>query len=509
MWAIAVAVVGVSAIVTLAPSWWSPAAPEATASGAVPPPGSSQPRYVFYFIGDGMGPVQVQLAEQVRSRLSAQRWGEVPDLSDFPVQATVTTGAIGARVTDSAAAGTALATGRKTAVGVLGLAEDRRSPLRSVAFVAQDQGRRVGILSSVSLDHATPAAFYARHPNRNDYVGIASQAPVSGFDLFAGGGFLGANAGAQDALATQFRRAGYRWVRGSVSRPRLPAVVSNARLDDESAMPYELDRQPSAPRLADYTRQAIEWLDSPAGFLLVVEGGKIDWGCHANDATTVVLETLELMAAVGEAVRFLQRHPDETLIIVTADHETGGLEMNELAAGAGELIASRRSSFRRFQALAQEELVAHSDAGIGALRELVVQHWALDLASPADPAPGRWDTATNRVPPRTLTLVEGAAISDALAVSKRRIADHQRAGTLPAALREHDEFTWALARAFDRRLGVHWGTRQHTAAAVPVFVDGVGRQRFSSIHDNTHVARGLLELLAGPEPATAEEPPLD
>ncbi|PKP15417.1 MAG: alkaline phosphatase, partial [Bacteroidetes bacterium HGW-Bacteroidetes-22] len=237
-------------------------------------------------------------------------------------------------ITCSAAAGTALATGEKTSINTIGMDSARTHPLRTIAERARAKGMKVGIMTTVSIDHATPACFYAHQPDRNMYYEIGTQLLSSGFDFFGGGGFkypTGKNKDQPD-LYQAVAAKGYTIVKeqkvfDTVSVRSLPMMVVNPVLSASSDMPYAMDSVSGSFSLSGIVKKAIEVLDNPKGFFMMVEGGKIDWAAHANDAAAIIGEVLELDKAIGYALEFYRQHPDETLIIVTADHETGGLAL--------------------------------------------------------------------------------------------------------------------------------------------------------------------------------------
>ena len=147
---------------------------------------NAQAKYVFYFIGDGMGVNQVNGTEMYRAEIQKGRIGVEPLLfTRFPVGTMATTFSATNSVTDSSAAGTALSTGEKTYNGAIGM-DDQKNPLQTVAEKAKKAGKKVGVTTSVSVDHATPAAFYAHQPDRNMYYEIATDLPKAGFDFYAG-----------------------------------------------------------------------------------------------------------------------------------------------------------------------------------------------------------------------------------------------------------------------------------------------------------------------------------
>ncbi|MBF0552806.1 MAG: alkaline phosphatase, partial [Deltaproteobacteria bacterium] len=292
------------------------------------------PKYVFLFIGDGMSMTQRYSAE---TYLGAIKNPTNPNLvklasSGFPVCGMCTTYDLTSICPDSASTGTAIASGYKTTSGTLAMDPSGKYPYKSIATMAKEKGMKVGIVSSVSIDHATPAVFYANQPTRSNYYQIAIQLGQSGFDYFGGGGFLsptGTNNDQPDAYV-QAQKMGYKLVNNKTDflalKPSTDKIYAyEAALDAEKALYYEIDRTSSMISLADFTRKGIELLDNPKGFFMMVEGGKIDWTCHANDARTSIDDTLALDNAVKEAITFYEQHPDDTLIIITADHETGGM----------------------------------------------------------------------------------------------------------------------------------------------------------------------------------------
>ena len=211
--------------------------------------------------------------------------------------------------------------------------ESKTIPYETIAEKLKEQkDYKIGVITSVNLNHATPAAFYAHQPSRNNYYAIGLELVESGFDYFAGGALLdptGSEKDQKDIYAVA-RDAGYQVIKTQEEAAELTAADGKAiligeRLADSDSLSYDNDRQVNEWALKDYVRKGIEVLDNDNGFFLMVEGGKIDWACHANDAGSTIADTLALGEAVEEALAFYQEHPAETLILVTGDHETGGL----------------------------------------------------------------------------------------------------------------------------------------------------------------------------------------
>lgn len=301
---------------------------------------AAQPKakYVFYFIGDGMGVNQVNGTEAF---LAAQhgRIGTQPlCFPSFPYIALVTTQSATNGVTDSAAAGTALASGHKTKNGAIGVKRDQKTPVKSIAEVAKASGTAVGIATSVGVNHATPASFYGHVANRNMYDEIGLQLASSGFDFFAGSDFLFSKSKDKAAKHPDLHRiakdSGYTIVRGypDFKKNGLTAekvLLIQPQSDTKqwpSTIPYKIDQKPEHLSLGQITTAGIECLAPKGkGFFFMVEGGMIDMACHDNDAATYVHELVDFDSCVRIAYNFYLQHPDSTLIVVTADHETGGL----------------------------------------------------------------------------------------------------------------------------------------------------------------------------------------
>ena len=296
---------------------------------------AQQAKYVFYFIGDGMGLNQVNTTEMYLGEKQGRIGTEPLCVASFPVAGMATTFSASNSITDSSAGGTALATGVKTYNGAIGV-DANKERVMSVAERAKRAGKKVGVTTSVSVDHATPAAFYGHQPDRSMYYEIALQLPEAGFDFYAGSGFLkpARTFDKKDAPSIYpiIEQAGYTIARG-IDEYQAKAgdadkmVLIQKDGTDASSLPYAIDRNEGDMTLAQITESAIDFLsrDNKKGFFLMVEGGKIDWACHSNDPATMVKEVIDMDNAVRVAYEFYKKHPKETLIVITADHETGGL----------------------------------------------------------------------------------------------------------------------------------------------------------------------------------------
>lgn len=295
---------------------------------AYPATDSRSVRNVIFMIGDGMGLSQVTLA-----RMKAVGLNGKLTLERMPVSGLVRTHSANNLVTDSAAAGTALACGVKTNNGMIGMAPDGTA-YRSILEAAKGKGLATGLVATSTISHATPASFGAHVRSRNDEAGIAAQLIDGQVDLLLGGGrqfFL--------PRSERGRRRDRRNLLSEAQEAGFTVAETAEQLDAIEALPalglLQMDcltTAPPEPSLATLTTKAIDllkdsrkgWFIRRRGFFLMVEGSQIDWACHDNDAADCVWQTLHFDQAVKAAIDFALAD-GRTLVIVTADHETGGL----------------------------------------------------------------------------------------------------------------------------------------------------------------------------------------
>lgn len=290
-------------------------------------------KYVFYFIGDGMGFSHIAVTEAYKSALKGEKKSEPLVFTQFPVMGMATSYSNSNIITCSSAAGTAMSTGYKTNNGMLGVASDS-SELEAISYKIHKAGYKVGVISSVTIDHATPGAFYANAVKRSDYYGIAKQLSESNFEFFGGGGFQGASKeeNKENPLDSLTISAGYSIAYGLNDFNAKKGGAKKMVLFQQQPKANEIlapviERNDSSLTLPQVVDAAVEFLNNSKGFFIMAEGGQIDWFAHSNDVAGTILETLDFDAAIEVAYKFYLQHPDETLIVVSADHETGGIAL--------------------------------------------------------------------------------------------------------------------------------------------------------------------------------------
>ena len=452
------------------------------------------PKYVFLFIGDGMAMPQVNSAE-IYSNAIASKDIAIKKLrfSQFPVVGMTTTYEAGSFITDSASAGTAMATGNKTLSGVINMDPGKTRKFTPITEVAKAAGYKIGIVSSVSLDHATPASFYAKVPSRGDMYDIAVQLTQSSFDYFGGGGFAqpkGKNKDKADVIDLA-KNAGYTYVNSkagfeSLKRSAGKVLAVNATLQDASAMPYEMDRKPGDLSLADYTRKGIELLDNKKGFFMMVEGGKIDWAGHANDAMANISDVIALDEAVAEAIAFQSKHPNDTLILVTGDHETGGMTIGFAGTKYSTFynkIAAQRVSFQAFTDGFMKPYKAENK-GAGKFSDVVPmieQSFGLKMAD--------------------LSAEEKVQLERAFVRSMGGEIEKNPLENDYLLYGGYDPLTVKLTQILNQHAGIAWTTFSHTGVPVATFAQGAGQELFNGYYDNTDIYRKLVKLMKLQVPA--------
>ena len=449
---------------------------------------AQQAKYVFYFIGDGMGVNQVQGTELFQGELKGEIGISPLCFTQFPVSTVATTFSATNGVTDSAAAGTALATGNKTKNGAIGVLKDLETPVNSVAVWAKSSGRRVGIATSVSVDHATPAAFYAHEAGRSSYYNIGADLYRAGFDFYAGSDFVEPENKKDKNAKNLYKMAdeyGYCIARGyneytkkSDKADKMILFQSKeASEKDRSAIPYAIDRTEKDLSLEDITRSAIDFLskDMSKGFFLMVEGGKIDWACHSNDAATVFREVQDFDNAIKIAYEFYKQHPDETLIVVTADHETGGIVL-----GTGQYKLN-------LKVLESQEM---SESGFTKVLNAMRKKYKNNVP---------WEAVKE-------SLEENFGFWDEIKLTEKQeellLSVYEKTLKGQKAKMEKSEYAQdeALAAEAKRIISetalIGWTSGGHSAGYVPVFAVGAGAGNFSGRLDNTQIP-ALIAKAAG------------
>lgn len=441
--------------------------------------GAPAAKYVFYFVGDGLGINQVYGTELY----NAARRGDVTKrellpFDAFPVRGYADNWSASSLVTDSSAAGIALSAGMKSVNGYMGTDADKRTVV-NLTEIAHRRGMKTGVVTNVGVNHATPSSFYAHCDSRGEYVRIARQLKECGdVDFAAGSTFIlrSRDSLMADDMVREFRDAGIVVSQcadeAAEVRGRRVLLLSDSL--SRKAMRYAIDRGEGEPSVVGFTGAAIKYLereDAGKGFFLMVEGGRIDYACHSNDAVTLFNEINDFSAAVDLALAFAGRHPDETLIVVTSDHETGGIALG----------------YRKY--CMHIELLTHQTCSIEALSRRMTHLRATGRTG--------WDDMKALLR-ESLGFWGGVEITEAEEKSLRKTFDEsfvRSADKVVDLYASNEKMASQAIRLLNRKAHITWAGLAHTGMQIPYYAWGAGAENFRGCRDNTDIPKAIAKAM--------------
>ena len=436
------------------------------------------PKYIFYFIGDGMGLGHVLTADTYNRTVRTD--GKHLTMLQFPVTSVALSYSASSKITDSAAAGTALSTGTKTRNYMLGMNPDT-VPCYSVAHELKNMGYGVAVATSVAVDDATPAAFYAHVPNRQKFYEIGLDLAKSGYDMFVGTKLRGLKdkSGKETDLLKVIDANGYTIANGPKGYEKAKNCKKLLLLNTDTSVNhngYTIDSVADNLKLPFITKACIEHLSkvSPDKFFIMVEGGNIDWAAHANDAATVVKEIVNFDESIAVAYNFYLSHPDETLIIVTADHNTGGMALG--VEKGPKNINLRNFDFQR---ISLETLQRKCS-------EIMKSNQAIT-----------WDEMRSYLKDNfgLYGYIEVNAKRDKQLRDKFNKTFIDRKSTDEKTLyATFSEFVATVFDVLDHCTGIGWTSHNHTGDFTPVFAIGVGAEEFGGLNNNIDLPAKIRRL---------------
>lgn len=422
---------------------------------------ASFPKYVFIFLADGAGIAHLELARLYNRHVHREGLTITDRIMREGSVGLLTTHAADLLVTDSAAAATALASGCKATSTAVGICADGKAP-KTVLEAAKDKGMKIGLVTNSTIYDASPAAFAAHVPDRNQHATIVEQYLGLEPDLLLGGGrdqFLpqgrpgSARKDSREVVAL-FKSRGYEVVtdKQGLARAATGRILGLFSLKE---MSFELDRDKrTEPSVYDMTEAAVRTLEgnAPGGFTLFIETENTDSAAHLKDAASVIHDLREFDRAVGLAYDFYKKHPAETLILVTSDHEAGGLNLT------------------RGGSLKDLERIASITMSISKAVELLSQNPTAD-------------TVDRLLAEHFRGFVAGADLKKAMLQTK----------TLGLAFDSRSAAA-ALAELVAKNTHISW-VSGHTNQPVFVAALGAGAERFAGYQDNTDFGKHLMALI--------------
>lgn len=417
-----------------------------------------QAKNVILLIGDGMGPSQFGAAWTYSNRL-LKRDLRMSELMKVGRTAYLLNDTADSLVTESAAAAGQIATGQRMTARALSMAADGKTPVRTILEMVKEKKMATGLVTTSGITDATPAAFAAHVAHRSNEESVAEQELNFGVDVLMGGRkqfFLPESAGGRRKdgrnLLEEAQRAGY-FAAGTAAEMKAIPTGRLLGLFNMGNMSYEIDRAATEePSLAEMTGKALQLLSqNKNGFFAVIEGGRIDHASHRNDAAATIRDMLAFDEAVGVAMEFVKKNP-ATLLIVTADHETGGMAL------IGHSKESKEYTGIDLQAIEKAKISFEKMAG----------KWG------KKPAPERIRADVRQY--------LGIDLSDAEA---RTVADD--------TIKKLDPYNYgydhlhSLAFVLRPYLRVGWGSQTHTASPLFLFGSGPGSEKIGGLLHNTEI----------------------
>ena len=443
----------------------------AARSDAAQRPGKKAPRNIIFMVSDGMSPGVLPMAEifsnVVRGKGTA--WAAL-----LREAATVTglfdQASLNSCVTDSAAASSAWGSGVRICNGAVNMLPDGR-PLTPIATIARERGKRVGLVTTASMTHATPAGFAAVHQKRSAEAEIAPQY-MENVDVLMGGGiefFSGELRPDKRDLIGEYRAAGYEFAADRAGLRKADRARKLLGLFSRGQVPYSVDRRrrndERTPSLAECTRAALALLDNKSGFLLQVEGGRVDHAAHSSDAAAMLGEQIDFDDAVAVAVEFARQRGD-TLVVLCSDHGNSNPGMNGIAKGfQGDAenfgrLSKVTCSFEDLGPMLGKALADKQTGGSAErVKAVIEEHYRISV-----------------------TDKEAAAIAGAAAGEKGLTLNKQ-----------FDAFPGVLGQILCNYFGVGWIGKGHTTDYTISTAIGPGAGEFAGLVRNDHV----FEILTG------------
>ena len=390
-------------------------------------------------------------------------------------------------VTDSAAAGTALASGVKTANAHIGV-DVEGNKLRTLADVASELGYKVGLVTNVGINHATPSCFYGHTSDRFGFPALVDDYIASDVAFIAGSTIMDMKSGPEDPkyekvttaqLAERIRNAGIHLTldieeAANTSGKRV-ALVANDK--ENKHVPYVLDRREGDDyhTLLNHSKAALSYLQREAkdGFFLMIEGGKLDYAAHEQDAVATFYEVREFAQAVQLALDFAEQHPDETLIVVTADHETGGMSLgwDHYEIRMNMLLEQRSSAVQLTKTM--QKMRAEGKREWKDYKQLFSDEFGL------------WSLVP--VTPEEEKLLKDDFYNIFL-----------KYGPMVDGLYNKSEFiVYHAIGILNRHASIEWTSLYHTGMYTPLFTKGVGEKRFLECRDQTEIPKTIARLMGG------------
>lgn len=428
---------------------------------------SDSPKNIIMIVGDGMGPAYTTAYRYFNDNPDTAVIEQtvfdrhlVGSSSTYPAR-------VSGYVTDSAAGATALATGTKSYNGAIGV-DVNKKPVESVLVWAKKQGKKTGMVVTSQINHATPASYLAHNESRHNYDEIADSylAAHENIDVLLGGGwqyFIREDKN----LVEAFKAEGFSYIDNYQQLATIPNNKKVLGLFADKGLPWALDDS-NKHRLSAMVKPAISQLENKNGFFMLIEASQVDWGGHSNDIAVAMAEMDDLAKTLEYLEGYVEKNPD-TLVILTADHSTGGFTIGQ----GGKYLWQP-------EVLRSMTMSPDTIAKKLAIQEITAKKASELLNFEITEAEAGQLIATKK------------SLADAL-ISYNKLSKAEKVKmkkpTAQRLLRQH------INRIIDQRSITGWTTFGHTGVDVPVFAMGKQKELFQGFSDNTEIAKNIFQLL--------------
>ncbi|WP_198559841.1 alkaline phosphatase [Colwellia sp. 12G3] len=456
--------------------------PEHSSNTSVGSNSLNSPKNIIMIVGDGMGPAYTTAYRYfnddpttVEIEQSVFDKHYVGSSSTYPAK-------VSGYITDSAAAATALATGVKTYNDAISV-DTNKKPLLTVLEWAKQQGKKTGVVVTSQINHATPASYLSHNENRNNYNAIADSYIDNGIkaDVYFGGGwnyFIREDRN----LVNEFKAAGFQYIDDYNQLSTLVLNKPVLGLFGDKGLPWALDDK-EKHRLSLMTKAATKQLENPNGYFMLVEASQIDWGGHGRDIGAAMAEMDDLAKTIVFLEEYVAKNPD-TLVILTADHSTGGLSIGRKTAKSNKDIHSKylwQPEILRTLSISPEEF-----AKTFANNNLTLQQVNETL---------NFEVSSDDMALLLESKHEGIKIFEIY----QQLSEEQRQTKKKWIPKVEGPILIAIKKIIDIKTNTGWGSISHsgthTAVDVPVYAFGKGSEQFKGQIDNTDIAKNIFTLL--------------
>jgi alkaline phosphatase len=432
---------------------------------------SDTPKNIIMLVGDGMGPAYTSAYRYYQDDANTPQIEQTVFDRHLVGLSSTYPAPVSGYVTDSAAAATALATGVKSYNGAISVDVEKK-PVESVLIRAKKQGKKTGIIATLQINHATPAAYIAHNESRRNYNQIADsyfdRKVNNGFttDLMFGGGWQYFMREDRN-LVEEFKQAGFHYLDNYQALAKLPKNKPVLGLFADKGLPQALDDSDKY-RLTTMTKAAVAQLENKQGYFLLVEASQIDWGGHYNDISYALAELDDLAKTMEYLETYVKNNPD-TLVVLTADHSTGGFTV-----GANGVYKWQPEVLRSM--LMSATAIGDKLSQISFDQTQASQWFNFALT-------------TKEFEQLTQDKTAGQLALQSYGVKKDQSNDDKQPPSLADVMQE------SVKTIIDERTNTGWTSGGHTAIDVPVYAMGQGKERFIGMQDNTDIAKKLFKLL--------------